>query len=113
MVAHMKILHYITQWRHLKIKNTVLNEENRVLVTENEHLTLQNKAFQIENFEAGRRIAKLEIENKNLISAFYLQNANTVSKEDLLKLQEELTFNMKHGLRLTPKLLKEGVDIKK
>jgi len=103
----MKFLHYITEWKHLKLKNIILNDENDTLAMENVLLERMNKAYEIENFKSGRVIAKLRSEKANLIEAFYLQHADKVSKEDVLKLQEELSFAMKHGLRLTPALLEK------
>lgn len=98
----MKFLHFITEWKHLKLKNIILNEENDNLAMENVLLDRMNKAYEIENFKSGRIISKLGIEKANLISAFYLQHSDKVSKADIKKLEEELDFNMKHGLSLTP-----------
>ena len=75
----MKFFHRFTQWKHLKLKNIILNDENTTLATQNMLLERMNKAYEIENFKSGRKIMALRIEKKNLIEALVLQSGNTAS----------------------------------
>lgn len=75
----MKFLHYFTEWKHLKLKNIILNEENGNLATQNVLLERMNQAYEIENFKSGRKIIELGLEKKHLIEALVLQTGGKAS----------------------------------
>ena len=99
----MKFMHYITQWKHLKLKNIILNDENGTLATQNILLQRQSQAYEIENFKSGRKIAALRTERKNLIEALVLQSGNEASgiegiDKRILEEQQIMTFKPEAGV---------------
>jgi len=99
-------------WVKLKIKNVVLVHKLKELMKENEEYRLMNKAYEIENFDAGRRIARLKSDQASLISAYNQLKGNLVTGHQLIDGQPPEIDKIVGNLDNTPGILAFGEDSK-
>lgn len=88
----MKFFHRFTEWKDLKNKNIVLNDENDRLASQNMLFNRQSRAFEIENFKSGREIARLREDCASLTRAYEESQIVKMDKGQVLENQQALTF---------------------
>ena len=98
----------LSGWLHLKQKNLVLVHKMKGLMQENEEYRLMNAAFEIENFDAGRRIARLKSDQESLIQAYNQLKGNLVTGHQLIDGQPPEIDKIVGSLEDTPGIITIG-----